>query len=41
MSRLKEWINVLNDQLAPWLNWKMGLSKRQAGLIPAPAKNKK
>lgn len=33
MSRLKEWIGKLNDQLAPWLNWKMGLQ-------PAPVKQK-
>jgi len=23
--RIKETLNVLNDRLAPWLNWKMGL----------------
>ena len=34
MSRLKEWINELNDQVASWLNWKMGLK-------PAPARIKK
>jgi len=34
MSRLKEWVNALNDQLAQWLNWKRGLE-------PAPVKVKK
>jgi hypothetical protein len=32
MSRLKEWINALNEQFAPWLNWKKGLQ-------PAPVKS--